>query len=183
MIGWSDSDYAGCRKTAKSTSGGVLMIGSHYMNFWSSSQKTIALSSGEAELCALVKRSCELLGALQLAQDWDCEFEGEEHVDSSAALGVVGRRGAGKLRHVRVGQLWVQQKNEEGELRYKKVKGTENPADAMTKALVQADIERYMTMISLQVAKGRAEMGLDIVSRQVRATSFQVDKQPSTKEE
>ena len=77
----------------------------------------------------------------------------------------------------------MQQKNEEGELRYKKVKGTENPADAMTKALVQADMERYMTMISLQVAKGRAEMGLDIVSRQVRAKSFQVDKQPSTKEE
>ena len=87
------------------------MIGSHYIKSWSSAQKTIALSSGEAELCALVECSCELLGALQLARDWEHELEGEVHVDSSAALGVVGRRGAAKLRHVRVGQLLVQQKN------------------------------------------------------------------------
>ena len=92
------------------------------------------------------------------------ELEGEVHVDSSAALGVVGRRGAGKLRHVRVGQLWVQQKNEEGEIRYRKVKGTENPADAMTKALAQADIEKYMKMIGQHAAQGRAEKGLDTVS-------------------
>ena len=137
------------------------MIGSHYIKSWSSTQKTIALSSGEAELCALVKCSCELLGALQLARDWEHELHGEVHVDSSAALGVVGRRGAAKLRHVRVGQLWVQQKNEEGEIRYRKVKGTENPADAMTKALVQADIEKYMNMISLHAAEGRADKGLE----------------------
>ena len=150
------------------------MIGSPYIKSWSSTQKTIALSSGEAELCALVKCSCELLGALQIARDWDCELEGEVHVDSSAALGVVGRRGAGKLRHVRVGQLWVQQKNEEGEIRYKKVKGTENPADAMTKALAQAEIEKYMIMISQHAAEGRAEKGLDAVSGLKPVKSFQV---------
>ena len=140
------------------------MIGEHYIKSWSSTQKTIALSSGEAELCALVKCSCELLGAIQLARDWAHELEGEVHVDSSAALGVVGRRGAGKLRHVRVGQLWVQQKNEEGEIRYKKVKGAENPANAMTKALAQTDIEKYMRMINQHAAEGRAEKGLETVS-------------------
>ena len=100
------------------------MLGTHYIKSWSSTQKTIALSSGEAELTAVVKCSCETIGILQLSADWWMELEGEVLVDSSAALGVVGRKGAGKLRHVRVGQLWVQEKAESGQLKYRKVKGT-----------------------------------------------------------
>ena len=37
------------------------------------------------------------------AWDWGLELEADILVDSSAAIGVVSRRGAGKLRHVRVG--------------------------------------------------------------------------------
>ena len=92
------------------------MLGRHFLKSWSSTQKTVALSSGEAELMAAVKCSCELIGALQLDKDWGLELEGEVYVDSSAAMGVVARRGAGKLRHVRVGQLWIQEKAERGEL-------------------------------------------------------------------
>ena len=161
LYSFSDSDFAGCRRTAKSTSGGVVMLGTHYIKSWSSTQKTIALSSGEAELTAVVKCSCETIGILQLSADWSMELEGEVLVDSSAALGVVGRKGAGKLRHVRVGQLWVQEKAESGELRYRKVKGTENPADLMTKALTGIEIQKYMTKINLQGMKGRADMSLE----------------------
>ena len=160
--GYSDSDFAGCRKTAKSTSGGVIMFGDHYIKSWSSTQKTVALSSGEAELTALVKCSCEVLGVVQLAADWGEDLEGEVLVDSSAALGVVARIGAGKLRHVRVGQLWVQQKNETGELNYKKIKGTSNPADLMTKSLVSQDIVRYMGMAGQELRLGRASKGLQL---------------------
>ena len=158
--GCSDSDFAGCRRTAKSTSGGVIMAGGHYIKSWSSTQKTVALSSGEAELTALVKCSCELLGILQLAADWGQEREGDVLVDSSAALGVVARKGAGKLRHVRVGQLWVQEKKENGELNYKKIKGTCNPADLMTKALVANDILRYMEAAGPELRCGRADKSL-----------------------
>lgn len=60
LQGYSDSDFAGCRKTAKSTSGGVIMEGSHYIKSWSAIQKTVALSSGQAEFTALAKCSCEV---------------------------------------------------------------------------------------------------------------------------
>ena len=107
----SDSDFAECRRTAKSTSGGVIMLGRHLIKSWSSTQKTIALSSGEAELTAVVKSSSESIGITQLAHDWGLNLEGEIYVDSTAALGVVARKGAGKLRHVRVGQLCIQEKS------------------------------------------------------------------------
>eukprot|EP00972_Heterocapsa_arctica_P103210 15210078-Heterocapsa_arctica.AAC.1 len=50
-----DTDYAGCLETRKSTSGGVLMHGSHCIRSWSTTQSVIALSSGEAELYGIVK--------------------------------------------------------------------------------------------------------------------------------
>ena len=81
-------------------------------------------------------------------------------MDSTAALGVVARKGAGKLRHVRVGQLWIQEKSETGELRYRKVKGIENPADACTKSLPAVDLKRYVTMAGIELRDRRADTSL-----------------------
>ena len=50
--GFSDSDWAGCKKTSQSTSGGAIMTGNHCKKTWSTAQKNITLSSGEAELGA-----------------------------------------------------------------------------------------------------------------------------------
>ena len=46
---WVDTDWAGCRKTRKSTSGGMAMLGSHIIKHWSTTQTVVATSSGEAE--------------------------------------------------------------------------------------------------------------------------------------
>ena len=51
---YTDSDWAGCRKTRRSTSGGIIMIGDHLIKCWSRTQKTVTLSSGEAELLSLI---------------------------------------------------------------------------------------------------------------------------------
>ena len=157
--GYTDSNFAGCRTIAKSTSGGVLMIGTHYIKSWSSTQKTIALSSGEAELTAVVKCSCETIGVIQLAQDWGIDLEGEIMVDSSAALGVVSRRGAGRLRHVRVGKLWVQEIQDNGNLRYRKVKGTDNQADMIHQV---KGTDNQTDRIGIDTREGRADRSLEI---------------------
>ena len=52
---FTDSDWAGCRKTRKSTSGGAIMIGAHCVKAWSSTQGPIALSSAEAEYYSMVE--------------------------------------------------------------------------------------------------------------------------------
>ena len=50
-----DSDWAGCRVSRKSTSGGIMAIAGAAIRSWSKAQPTIALSSGEAEYHYLVK--------------------------------------------------------------------------------------------------------------------------------
>ena len=50
-----DSDHAGCRRTRKSTSGGVAMLGQHILMEHNITQPVVALSSGESEFYAIIK--------------------------------------------------------------------------------------------------------------------------------
>ena len=99
---------------------------------------------------------------VQLAADWGLTIEADVLVDSTAALGVVNRKGTGRLRYVRVGNLWIQQVQEDGDLRYRKVKGTQNPADMITKFLSSIEISRYLVMVGLDPRTGRADSSLEI---------------------
>ena len=63
-----DSDWAGDRRSRKSTSGGVLMLGNHCINTWSASQQAYALSSAEAEFYAMIEGVTRAKGLLSLAR-------------------------------------------------------------------------------------------------------------------
>ena len=52
---YSDTDWAGCVRIRKSTSGGCVMLGAHVIKTWSTTQPSVTLSSGEADLYGVVK--------------------------------------------------------------------------------------------------------------------------------
>ncbi len=58
IVTYVDANWAGCLSTRKSTSGGVVVVGGGCVKSWSSTQGSVALSSGESELYALVKGYC-----------------------------------------------------------------------------------------------------------------------------
>ena len=136
------------------------MIGGRLIKSWSAIQKSVTLSSGEAELVAAVKMATELIGLCQLAGDWGWEAKGQIFTDSSAAIGTASRRGNGKMRHVRVGMLWIQEQVEDGSLDVKKVKGENNPADALTKNLQRKKLLEFTEMAGQKHREGRAEASL-----------------------
>ncbi len=152
-----ETDFAGCKSTARSTSGGCLLHGRHLLKHWASTQKTIALSSGEAELGGVVRGACEAIGLRSLAADLGEEgLDIDIFTDSSAALGICKRAGIGRVRHLAVSQLWVQEKVKEGDIQIFKWPGPENPADCCTKYLAQAEIAKHMAAIGLETENGRA---------------------------
>ena len=136
-----DSDWAGCRKTRKSTSGGVIYLGDVVVRGWSSNQAVIALSSGEAEYYAALKGASASLGFQSMLRDLGMRVSVMLYTDSSAARGIIHRAGLGKLRHLETGYLWLQAAVRQKRLQVRKVLGTENPADLMTKHLATADME------------------------------------------
>ena len=69
----SDSDHAGCIRTRKSTSGGVIRWGDYILKWWSKTQPTIALSSGEAELAAFIRSTSEGMGILSTMLEFNIQ--------------------------------------------------------------------------------------------------------------
>ena len=104
----------------------------------------------------------ELIGITQLAKDWGEDVKGTVWVDSNAAIGVACRRGCGKLRHVKVGTLWIQERVEDGDVKIRKVAGEENPADMMTKNLNEGKVEKLMMALNKYFKEGRAEASLKL---------------------
>ena len=90
---WVDTDFAGGRKTRKSTSGGMAMIGDHIVKHWSTTQAVIALSSGEAEYYGMVKGASIGLGIASMMQDLGVSMQVRVRTDASAAKSIASRRG------------------------------------------------------------------------------------------
>ena len=103
------------------------------MKHWSSTQASIALSSGEAEFAGVIRGAGQGLGYQALLNDIGVALPLRVWTDSSAAIGICSRQGLGKLRHLDTHTLWIQQAVRTRRLDLKKVPGEQNPADLLTK--------------------------------------------------
>ena len=155
---YSDTDWAGCPKTRKSTSGGCVVLGGHLIKSWSSTQTSVSLSSGESEFYGVVKAGGVSLGYQALLRDLGLELPVRVWTDSTATLGICGRQGLGKLRHIDTQCLWIQQRVRDKSIELYKVRGEDNPADLFTKHLVSKDrIHRLLELFNCRYADGRPE--------------------------
>ena len=88
----------------------------------SRTQLTIALSSGEAELAAVVAGAEEGLGMFSLLRDFGMTtMRLSLKSDATAAIGITEREGLGKVRHLATADLWVQQRLRRNEFRISKI--------------------------------------------------------------
>ena len=98
------------------------MFGGHCVKTYSQTQETIALSSGESEFYGIVKAASVGLGMKSLLEDLGVSVKVRVNTDSSAAKSITSRKGAGRVRHIEVRELWVQEKVNRGELTITKMK-------------------------------------------------------------
>ena len=146
LVGYSDSDWAGCAVSRRSTSGGGIKFGCHLIHHWSRTQNCVALSSGEAELNALLKTACEGLGIKYLFEEVGFQLGLVLFGDSSASHGTVQRLGSGKIKHLATRQLWLQERVYSREVAVKKVGRESNWADVLTLPCTQKDLYQFNAM-------------------------------------
>ena len=145
---YTDADWGGCAQTRRSTSGGLVLLGSHLLCFWSRTQQTVALSSCESEVNALIKGGVEGLGVKHMLQQCGLHPALELRTDASAACGLCARQGAGKVKHITFRQLWAQEKEAEGKFKITKVPRTHNCADMLTHHWAAAEGLKFLQLIS-----------------------------------
>ena len=120
--------------------------GSHTISWWCKLQSNIALSSCETELNAALKGAIEGLNVQRLAYTLGDELSLELKTHASVARGVILRQGVGKVRHLQVKQLWLQENVAAGELAIVKIPRAENCADALTHPWGVSDLYFWKTM-------------------------------------
>ena len=147
-----DSDWAGCATSRRSTSGMALYFLGALITSQSRTQATVALSSGEAELYAIglgVSESLfirSLLLESQLSKNVNIRI----HTDSTAGKSMATRFGTSKkTKHVQLRFLFIQELVASGVVSIKKVSGTSNPSDVMTKYITKEVLHRHLMALGI----------------------------------
>ena len=131
------------------------MLGRHCVKTWSTTQAVIALSTGEAEIYGLVKGGSQGLGARGIMIDLGVEVSVVLNTDASAARGIALRRGLGKVRHIELNQLWIQDRVGRGDIKVNKVGTHDNIADILTKHVDRNLIGRHTVNMGFWMEAGR----------------------------
>ena len=97
---YTDADWGGDKSTRRSVSAGVVMRGGHCLKVWTKKQQVVSLSSAESELYAAVEAASEGLGIQSVAKDLRISCGLNLHLDASATMCLVNRKGLGKAKHV-----------------------------------------------------------------------------------
>jgi hypothetical protein len=74
LIGYSDSDYVGCKVDRKSTSGTCQFLGRSLVSWSSKKQTSVALSIAEAEYVVVGQCCAQLLWMRQILRDFGCNL-------------------------------------------------------------------------------------------------------------
>jgi hypothetical protein len=152
---YSDTDWAGCPLTRRSTSGTMAFLAKHLGYSQSSTQIPISTSSGEAEFYGCVKCASRGLGLRQNCTDLGLTLISglpinlRLYTDSSSAMGTASKRGMGKIRHLEIGSLWLQQAVNDRKLVISKIDGKKNPPDILTKFVDNATLLRMLKLAGL----------------------------------
>lgn len=139
---FSDSDWSGSKSHRRSTSAAIHMVNGAVIFSSSRGQKSVSLSSAEAELNALVGAAADGI-YLNRRLEFMVGEEVERHclVDNSAALHLRHRKGPGRLRRIAGKLLWIQDLVAQCALKVKSVGTTYNISDLGTKPLSKARIQ------------------------------------------
>ena len=126
------------------------MRGAHLICHWSRTQQLIALSSAEAELNASVKAAQEALGVAHLEEELGRHLLIRLYGDSSANHGIIQRQGTGKVKHLSVRQLWLQQQAELGNCEHRKIPRALNSADMLTHHWTKAEAVNHLSRLQVR---------------------------------
>ena len=105
-----------------------------------------------------LKGASRALGLRSIAQDLGLDLRVNIFSDSAAARGIVKRTGLGKVRHIDVQELWVQEALKDGRFGLNTIPGSDNPADILTKHLDGLALLRHCQAVNLNSRMGRSAL-------------------------
>ena len=146
LLAYSDSDWAGCAETRKSTSGYISRIGNCTVSWKSKKQPIVALSTTEAEYIALCAATQEIVWLRRL-------LEGVDHAQGGATVVYEDNQGAmclsrnpkdhSRTKHIDVKYHYVRENVEKEVIDVCYIPTADMLADTLTKGLAKPKFEKF----------------------------------------
>jgi len=149
---YSDSDWAECKETRRSTSGGLVLYNGDVVHWFSRRQKAVAVSSAEAEYVALFDATKEI----QWFRNWILEVFGEQevgttliHEDNQAAIELANNKNMMSMRvkHIDLKYHFLKELVANGSIRLGWIQSENQLADILTKPLQGSQFKNICQMI------------------------------------
>ena len=155
---FSDSDWASCKVSRRSTSSGPIFLNGCLIHSHSRSQTSVSLSSMEAGILAATNLLTETIYVKQVLQFLVNDIGGlvsqrcaemRLRLDSTSAQAFFTRLGPGRAKHLSARLLWTQHAMRRQWFVVDKISKKENPADLNTKALSKERREFLIKRVGL----------------------------------
>ena len=140
-----DADWAADKDNRRSRSGIMVFINGNLVHYTSKHQKSVALSTCEAEYVALSDAAKAALWVTQILDEigMPLDLPVQFHEDNKAVTDLVKHPGASlRTRHVAIRYHHVQELHANGFLRVKHIGTKKQHADILTKTLPKVDLNR-----------------------------------------
>ena len=156
LVGYSDADWAGDIESRRSTSGYVFMLNGGCISWRSKKQRTVALSSTEAEYMALSEAIQEAVWLKAFMQELG-EVTGDHaltvYEDNQGAIALAKNPEFHKrTKHIDIRYHFVREKVEDGQVRLVYCPTQEMLADLMTKPIPAAQFDALRTKLGIDDA-------------------------------
>ena len=162
---FSDADWGNCPDTRRSTTGFVVTAGSHLLNWKSSKQPTVSLSTAEAEYKALSDLGRDLAWFASLIKEIELQKTVEDitvAVDNKGAIDLANSetsQNSFRTKHMNIRLHFVRELILANLIKLQYVKTNANAADFLTKALGRSVIRRSLAQIGvIQVSEATSNL-------------------------
>jgi hypothetical protein len=137
LVGYSDSDYAGCKVDRQSTSGGCQLLGCSLVSWSSKKQNSVALATAEAEYISAGSCCAQLLWMKQTPLDYGVKFkESPLLCDNESAIKIANNPVQhSRTKHIDIRHHFLRDHVSKGDIKINGVSTDDQLADIFTKPL------------------------------------------------
>ncbi|PKU69447.1 Retrovirus-related Pol polyprotein from transposon TNT 1-94 [Dendrobium catenatum] len=150
---YSDADWAGDKKTRKSTTGYCTFLGNNILSWSVKKQNTVSRSSTEAEYRALAAATAEVIWIRKLLQDFNVKLKTptELRCDNMSAIALANNPVFhSKTKHIDIDQHFIRDHIQCGNIKVIPVTTHDQLADIFTKPLATVRFQDLRNKLTIQ---------------------------------
>ncbi|XP_058219284.1 secreted RxLR effector protein 161-like [Rhododendron vialii] len=152
LVGFTDSDWAGSLDDRKSTSGYLFCLGTKLISWCSKKQKTVALSSAEAEYIAATDAACEAIWLRRILSDLKQSQQQPTtiHCDNMSTIAMTKNPVFhARSKHIELRHHFIRDLVNKEEICLEFINTNDQPADILTKAVTIEKFDKFKKQLKI----------------------------------